>query len=148
MSVKCGCEVEAMAVEVGNCPAGSTMVLWGSSPGSHACLYCFDELGERLAPRSGTKNDVGGEVGCAVSEYALSSHLKVGAFTNDMGWGLQWGMPTLTTMRIGCARSVSGVVFPSEGMLCEERDCHAENRSGCLSDAHHELWWFPRRWMV
>ena len=138
----------AMTVEVGDCPTGSTVVLWGSSPGSHARLCCLDELSERLAPRSGTENDVGGEVGCAVSEYALSSSLEARAFTNDVGWSLQWGVPALATMRVGCARSVSGVVFPGEGMLREEPDCRAENRSGRVGDAHHELWWFPRRWMV
>jgi hypothetical protein len=71
-------------VEVGDHPKGSAVVLWVPSPGLHVHLHRLNKLGEHLAPCSGSENDVGGKIGCAMSEYAFSSRLMEGAFTNDV----------------------------------------------------------------
>jgi hypothetical protein len=124
------------------------VILQGLSPGSHAHLHLLNEAGERATSSFGFKYDVQGKVCCAGSEDSISHLLKSLALAYHVSWGLQWCETALTPVRVRCVGTMSGIVFPSESMFCEEPDGHAEIGPGCCSNALHEFGWHSGQGVV
>ena len=124
------------------------MILRGPSPGSHACLRLLDEVGEHATSGFGSEYDVWGKVCCAGSENSISRLLVSLALAYHVSWGLQRCETALTPVRVRCMGMMSGVIFSSESVFCEEPGGRAENGPGCCSNALHEFGWHSGQGVV
>ena len=94
---------------------------WGLPSRTDAGLGFFDEFRKRSASGLGAKDNVRGQVRRGRSKPAVAHCPEKGTLRDDVGSGLQVGLPALAAMWVQRAGLVSHIVFTCECMFSEVR---------------------------